>query len=395
MKKRAEIRSRWNAVRVLGGIALAVALAFIFAKTDLPALAWGISARILNYAYNDITHNNSEGLFNQIIGIGIIIGAIFAAWRIRAMNRQAAAAEGGHRDGRFEKGAEMMSADVLTARIGGIAALDRLAKEYPSEYHVQCNKMLCAFVRYRFADEESGQNPVDETRKCRPDIEIATQIIALRKMTGKNIIEKTEKIHNYIINLSGANLFEAYLRYSDFSKSNLINVQFGSADLSFSNIFDAWLTNSKFNGAILFDVDFSYARLIRTDLKKANMESAKLLNASLHDANLNGANLASATLFNAKFMRSNLKGARLDGANLCGAELLFSDLTAASLNEADFRGIELSEVDLSGTIMRNVRNLDQAELDKCFIKKGMNEPDLEDSKCAKSGRPLEWRGPSR
>lgn len=395
MKIRAEKHSLRNAMRAVLCIALAAALVFIFANTDLPAQAWGIASQFANYAYNDMAHNNSVGLLNQIVGIGIFIGAIFAAWRIRAMNRQASAAEGGHRDGRFEKGAEMMSADVLTARIGGIAALERLAKEHPNEYHVQCNKMLCAFVRYRFADEESGQNPVDETRKCRPDIEIAAQIIASRKSGRKKFVEKIEKNQTFTVNLGGANLYEANLSHSDFSNAELIHVQFGSADLSFSNIFDAWLTNSNFNGAILFDVDFSFARLIRTDLKKANMESAKLLSASLHDANLNGANLASTTLLNAKFMRSNLKGARLDGAYLCGAVLLFSDLTAASLNEADFRGIELSEVDLSGTKMRNVRNLDQAELDKCFIKKGMKEPDLEGSKCAKSGRPLEWRGPSR
>lgn len=395
MKKPTEKYSRRNAVCALGCLVLAIALVFIFAKTDLLALAWGIASRFLNYAYNDIAYNNSEGLLNQIIGIGIIIGAIFAAWRIRAMNRQASAAEGGHRDGRFEKGAEMMSADVLTARIGGIAALERLAKEYPDEYHVQCNKMLCAFVRFRFADEESGNHQMDDIGKCRPDIEIAAQIIASRKMDKKHIIEKIEKAQNYTVNLVGSILHEAKLSYSDFSNANLIHVQFGAADLSFSHLDGAWLSNSKFNSAILSEVDFSYARLFRTDLKNANMESAKLYNTSLHDANLNGANLVNATLFMAKFMRSDLKGVRLDGANLSGAELLFSDLTAASLNEADFQSIELSEVDLSEAKMRNIRNLDQSELDKCFIKKGMKEPDLEGSKCANTGCPLVWRGASR
>lgn len=93
---RAEKHSLRNAIRAVVCIALAAALAFIFAKTDLPTLAWGIASQFAKYAYNDMAHNNSEGLLNQIVGIGIFVGAIFAGWRIRAMNRQATAAEGGH-----------------------------------------------------------------------------------------------------------------------------------------------------------------------------------------------------------------------------------------------------------------------------------------------------------
>lgn len=395
MKMRTEKHSLRNAIRAVVYIALAAALVLIFAKTDLPALAWGIASQFAKYAYNDMAHNNSEGLLNQIVGIGIFIGAIFAAWRIRAMNRQASAAEGGHRDGRFEKGAEMMSADVLTARIGGIAALDRLAKEHPSEYHVQCNKMLCSFVRFRFADEESGQNPADETRKCRPDIEIAARIIASRKMGRNKIIHKIEKSHNYTVNLAGSNLCAANLSDTNFSNAELIYVQFSGADLSFSNFYGAWLSNSKLIGTILLGAELSFARLLDTDLKEANLDGAKLIEANLHDTNLKEANIANAILSNSSLIRSDLSGASLVGANLSNAELVYSDLTGSSLNEADFRGIELSEVNLSDARMRNIKNLDQAELDKCFIKKGMREPDLEGSKCVKTGRPLEWRGPSR
>lgn len=395
MKMRTEKHYLRNAIRVVVCIALVAALVFIFAKTDLPALAWGIASQFAKYAYNDMANNNSVGLLNPLIGIGIIVGSTFAVWRLRTMNRQASAAEGGHRDGRFEKGAEMMSADVLTARIGGIAALDRLAKEHPSEYHVQCNKMLCAFVRYRFADEESGQNPVDETRKCRPDIEIAARIIASRKRGRNKIIHKIEKTHNYTVNMAGSNLCAANLSYSNFSNAELIYIQFSGADLSFSNFYGAWLSNSKFNGTILSGADLSLTRLLDADLTEANLEGANFFEANLHDANLKDANIANANLSYANLIRTDLTGADLDGASLCNARVIHSDLTGASLSEADFKCTALTENDLSGATLQKVKNLNQVELDKCFIKKGMKEPDLEGSKCAKTGRPLEWRGPSR
>ena len=395
MKKQANKHLRWYAVRALWCIAVAVSIVFVYAKTNIPAQAGEHVSRFLGYAFNDMATNNSEGLLNPLIGIGIIVGSTFAVWRLRTMNRQASAAEGGHRDGRFEKGAEMMSAEVLTARIGGIAALERLAKEHPSEYHVQCNKMLCAFVRYRFADEESGINLADEIRKCRPDIEIAAQIIASRKIGREKIIEKIEKRNGYTVNLSGSNLYEAYLSYSDYSNANLVSVQFGAADLSFSYLYGAWLSNSTLTAAILLYADLSYARLLGADLVKANLEGAKLNYANLNGADLKDVKMVDANLSNASFLRSDLTSANLEGANLSDTKFAYADLTGASLSQARFKDTVLSENNLSGAKLRNVRNLDQAELDKCFIKKGMNEPDLEGSKCAKTGRPLEWRGPSR
>ena len=41
----------------------------------------------------------------------------------------------------------MLGNDVLSVRLGGIYALEHLAREHPDQYHLQIVKLLCAFVR--------------------------------------------------------------------------------------------------------------------------------------------------------------------------------------------------------------------------------------------------------
>ena len=46
---------------------------------------------------------------------------------------------------RYLKGAEMLGSEVLSVRLGGIYALQRLAEEHPGHYHLQVMNLFCAF----------------------------------------------------------------------------------------------------------------------------------------------------------------------------------------------------------------------------------------------------------
>ena len=48
---------------------------------------------------------------------------------------------------RYQRGAEMLGSDVLSVRLDGIYALDRLAAEQPASYHIQIMQLFCAFAR--------------------------------------------------------------------------------------------------------------------------------------------------------------------------------------------------------------------------------------------------------
>ena len=53
---------------------------------------------------------------------------------------------------RYQKGAEMLGSELLSVRLGGIYALQRLAENHPGQYHIQIMHLFCAFVRHPTTD---------------------------------------------------------------------------------------------------------------------------------------------------------------------------------------------------------------------------------------------------
>ena len=73
--------------------------------------------------------------------IASVIAILLAFWRSRVAGRQADAAQrqsetaqGSLMNERYQKGAELLGSDVLSVRLGGIYALQRLANDYPEHY---------------------------------------------------------------------------------------------------------------------------------------------------------------------------------------------------------------------------------------------------------------------
>jgi hypothetical protein len=101
--------------------------------------------------------------------------------------------------------------------------------------------------------------------------------------------------------------------------------------------------------------------LRRTDLERADLEGADLEGAFLGAAYLKGAYLKGAYLKGADLYRAILHGADLRGASLEGAYLREADLRGADLRGADLRGaegvsegqLEVQAKTLEGTIMPN------------------------------------------
>ena len=117
--------------------------------------------------------------------------------------------------------------------------------------------------------------------------------------------------------LSNANLYNAYLRGVDFSKTNLSNAE------------------------------ISEASLLIGDLRGANLKSAQLLGAILTGTNLQGANLCDANLSGAHLRGANLNGAILRKADIAGADLYGVNLTGVDLHQAQVGWTRFVDVDLS------------------------------------------------
>ena len=261
--------------------------------------------------------SNSATLRNVGLVIAAVVALPLAIWRSRVAERQADTAQLGLQNERYQKGAEMLGNNVLSVRLGGVYALQRLAEEHPDQYHIQTMKLLCAFARHptRVEDEErelldndtEGAADTKEdhggVRRLRPDVEAVMEAIATR---GEARI-KLERTGNYVPKLSYADLRNLWL-----FEGGLSGVQLVRANLS---------------GAFLHKIDFSGASLFEANLSGARINGANFSDASLLGACLSSVEAKFADFSNVYFLKVSLAQSDLSGADLTGAEFEIADLT--------------------------------------------------------------------
>ena len=155
------------------------------------ALVVGVA---LSWIYWGDLHHEEESLSTTVRNVALVIGGVIAVllavWRSRVAERQAATAQQGLLNERYQKGAEMLGSRMLAVRLGGIYALRRLAGEYPEQYHIQVMSLLCAFVRLpspnngieSYPQIHEGQS--QEMLALRADVQDAMQAVALRGSVG-------------------------------------------------------------------------------------------------------------------------------------------------------------------------------------------------------------------
>lgn len=216
--------------------------------------------------------------------------------------QQVELAQSGQITDRFSRAVDQLGdQDAVDVRIGGIYALERIAKDSPVDDRPTVAEVLSAFVvrattsdtsqaASESAGRDGGRTPSPAARQ--PDIRVALTVLARMYQPRKEARG---------VDLRGADLRGAELAGARFRLVNLRDAILRDADL-----FDA----------DLFDADLVGANLSDADLRDANLLDANLDGADLRDANLNGADLVGANLRGA-----DLRGADLVGANLSGADL--------------------------------------------------------------------------
>ena len=197
---------------------------------------------------------------------------------------------------RYTKAIEQLGSDKLDVRIGGIYALERIARDSARD-HPTVIEVLAAFVREHSREQwplpEHDTDPAPQ-QKTRPDVQAAVTIIF-----GQGVPYSGDF---YRVQLPYANLASAKLRGTYFQEAN-----FDSANL---------------NGA---------------DLRGARLSGASLRSTWLYEADLSDANLTGA----------HISGTNLGNVNLRGAHLAYAHLNSADLRKAELGGADLSNADLT------------------------------------------------
>lgn len=203
--------------------------------------------------------------------IGGVVTVLLALWRstvaerrARAAHQQAATAQQGLLNDRYQKAAEMLGSKVLAVRVGAIHALQGLAKEYPHQYYIQKTRLLCAFARNPTKDSSIKRSPREEVgdgRELRDDVQAALEAIGSREGQELAIeleeMEKTfgpearepeyaldfeERYRKHLLNLAGADLSGATLwGPMNLSGADLSHVQLWDSDIAGADLSDAYL----------------------------------------------------------------------------------------------------------------------------------------------------------
>ena len=369
---------RWAAwppgIRWLAGIAAVVLAAAIVWALFVPLADWlarhdvGSAKPALLQTARDAARGRLLTLAAGLFAAGALV---FTALNFSLSRRTFELTEQGQVTDRFTKAIEQLGSDKLDVRIGGIYALERVARDSAKD-HPTVMEVLTAFIREHSREPwpPSDAGSPEQERSTRPDVQAAVTVVGRRDaerdilpidlagadLTGANLAGADLTGANLTgADLTGANLTGADLTDADLTGADLTGADLTGADLTGAHLTGANLTGANLTGADLTGADLTGANLTGADLTGANLTGANLAGADLTDADLTGADLTSANLAGANLTGANLTGANLTGADLTGANLTGADLTGANLTGANLTGADLTGANLTGADLTDVR----------------------------------------
>jgi uncharacterized protein YjbI with pentapeptide repeats len=267
-----------------------------------------------------------------IQGVGglLLLGGLFFTYRTLQLNRQ------GQITDRFTKAIGQLGDDKLDVRLGGIYALERIARDSDDD-HRTIMEVLTAFVREHSARAAPGPttgiailaaapvapSPDDaqgEPEKLSTDVEAVLTVLKRRRPRDRG----DDRLDLSGAHLEGAFFVGASLEKTSFADAHLDRASFSGAGLKEAGFWRArlgWTTfsNADLKEAYFVGADLTEALLQGADLQGAHFHEAKLTNASFYGADLRRAHLGNADLEGAIFEYAHLEGANLSATNVSAA----------------------------------------------------------------------------
>jgi hypothetical protein len=294
-------------------------------RTELQDVPTAKERLELQQAQSELQNNARTPLLQGLGGLLLVAGVI-ATWQQVLISREGQITE------RFTRAIDQLGSDKLDIRLGGIFALERIAKNSKADRST-ITEVLCAFVRTHAPwpaglpkhPEHHSAAAVDEHLPLLRDR--AADVESILSVLGRDSLGQ------------------------DDARPLLALVDLRHADLP--------------HGAQLSRALLVYANLSYSFMSEVHFEEADLRGANLRRTNLKGGFLSRANLADAYLEGANLRGAHLAQANLVGAQLQQTDLRDANLSQADLRQASLRNADLRGADLRNARLEDTDLAEAC------------------------------
>ncbi len=228
----------------------------------------------------------------QFLGGGALLFGLYLTWRrITATERNVEIAQEGQITERFTRAIEQLGAvhektgePNLEVRLGGIYALERIAKDSKND-HWTVMEVLTAYVRENSPWDYQGDEPGERLSAIRReplDHRQRTAVQAILTVVGRRVCGDHEK--GQVLNLQETNLHS-----TDLSAANLKGVNLWGANLKETNLSEANLEGTNLASSNLTGAVFRYANLTGVDLGVVDLDTTDLLSANLSGAQLLGA----------------------------------------------------------------------------------------------------------
>ncbi|SDG05853.1 Pentapeptide repeat-containing protein [Methanolobus vulcani] len=245
----------------------------------------------------------------QILGGIVLFAGVYFTWRrVSATEKNVLILEEGQITERFTRAVEHLGSDKTEIRLGGIYALERIAKDSEKD-HWSIMEILTAYIRENSPRKLADDSGIDDILPI--EIRSIIEVINWRN-------NESENEHNVL----------------DFSYSYLQYANFNSSKLKYASFVDSYIWGGKFVEADLERSTFLFAELNNSDLSNANLTEsifveADLTNTIIKNASVKNAQFAGATFKNADCQKTSFEGTYFSNANFEEADLRETDFRKA------------------------------------------------------------------
>jgi len=263
----------------------------------------------------------------QLAGGIVVVTGLYLTWR------RIQVTEDGQVTDRFSVAVGQLGNRNIEVRLGGIYALERIAKDSPKD-HWTVMETLSAFVRENATEVKIDPKTLRKESSPKTDVQGACTVIR-RRQSSRDPKDKR-------ISLAGAQLRYVDLRDAHLAKAILIGADLYRGQLNSAVLSGAVFRGANLSEALLLHADLSRARFHSTKLSGAKLGMTNLSKAEFEGADLSDAECYGADMTNAVFSRTDLTGSQLHATNLSGARFheMEGFLKDAFLWRTDLRDIE-------------------------------------------------------
>lgn len=219
---------------------------------------------------------NARTTLAQILGgILLLISVAFTYSQLQDARRALEVTQQRQVADRFGLAASQLDVENgLSVRLGGIYALEQIARDDPDGYYWPSMQLLAAYIREQTRRDhlqatEAG-DPFSNGRSASElpvDVQAALTVLGRREDPPED--QPIVSLNLMSVSLPGSNLASADLRWVNLQRANLRQAILDQARLDHANLAEADLNGVSAIQTCLFDTELMYADLTHTNLTEA------------------------------------------------------------------------------------------------------------------------------